>query len=105
MPIEATYQVISADRRTATIREIWLRPLAGAMPFRPGEDVLLESCDRAVPPRSYSIANPPRADGLISLLVTRVPDGRTSTWIHDGLSIDDEVSVDGPYGTFVDDPS
>jgi len=105
MPIEATYRVLSVERRTATIREIWLRPLAGTMPFLPGEYVLLESCDRAVPPRSYSIANAPRADGLISLLVTRVPGGRTSTWIHEGLSIDDEVSVDGPYGTFVDDPS
>jgi len=104
MPIEATYRVLSVERRTATIREIWLRPLAGTMPFLAGEYVLLESCDRTVPPRSYSIANAPRADGLISLLVTRVPGGR-STWIHEGLSIDDEVSVDGPYGTFVDDPS
>ena len=46
-----------------------------------------------------------RPDGLISLLVTRVRDGQTSTWIHDHLRVGDEVTVSGPYGTFVDDPT
>jgi CDP-4-dehydro-6-deoxyglucose reductase, E3 len=35
--------------------------------------------------------------------VTRVPDGRTSTWIHEHLRARDDVSLSGPYGTFVDD--
>ena len=97
--------MLSVERRTATIRELWLRPLEGTLPFLPGEYVLLEPCDRLVPPRSYSIANAPRADGVISLLVTRVAGGRTSTWIHDQLRPGDEVSIDGAYGSFVDDPA
>jgi CDP-4-dehydro-6-deoxyglucose reductase len=56
------------------------------------------------PPRPYSIANAPRADGEIVLLVARVPDGRTSGWIHDELPIGDRIAVAGPYGTFIGDP-
>jgi CDP-4-dehydro-6-deoxyglucose reductase len=79
-----------------------LQPAAGALNYLPGEYVLLEDRDHAVPPRSYSIANAPRPDGLISLLVTSVPDGDTSTWIHERLRVDEEISISGPYGTFVD---
>ena len=55
--------------------------------------MLLEDRERRVPPRSFSIANAPRPDGLISLLVTRVPDGETSTWVHERLRVGEEVSV------------
>jgi CDP-4-dehydro-6-deoxyglucose reductase len=101
---EATYRVVETERRTPTIREVWLRPSGTPLRYLPGEYVLLEDHERGIPPRSYSIANAPRPDGLISLLVTRVPDGQTSTWIHDHLRAGDEVNVSGPYGTFVDDP-
>lgn len=100
---EAPYCVVESERRTATILELLLRPLAAPLQHRPGEYVLLEDCHRGIDPRSYSIANAPRSDGLISLLVTRVPDGLTSTWIHEHLRVGDEVSLSGPYGTFVDD--
>jgi CDP-4-dehydro-6-deoxyglucose reductase len=109
MPIpqrdEALYVVIGIARRTPTIVEVWLRPLAAPMTFRPGEYVLLEDTDRQAPPRSYSIANAPRADGAISLLVTRVPGGKTSSWVHDRLLTADEVIITGPYGKFVADPA
>ena len=76
MTIEAPYRVVSVERRTTTILELWLQPLAGVLEYLPGEYVLLEDRAAAVPPRSYSIANAPRPDGLISLLITRVPHGR-----------------------------
>jgi len=101
---DGPHRIVANERRTQTIRELWLRPLDVPLRYRPGEYVLIEDADRAIPPRSYSIANAPRPDGLISLLVTRVDDGRTSTWIHDQLRVGDQVSVSGPYGTFVDDP-
>jgi cob(I)alamin adenosyltransferase len=105
MSCEEPYRVLYAERRTATIIELWLRPAAGALDYLPGEYVLLEDRDHAVPPRSYSIANAPRPDGLISLLVTSVPDGATSTWVHERLRVGEEVGISGPYGTFVDDPT
>lgn len=80
-----------------------LLPEDGPLPFRPGQYVLLEDSEGTIAPRSYSIANPPRPDGEISLLVTRVPGGQASTWIH-RLAPGERVHVSGPYGTFVEDP-
>lgn len=105
MSFEEPYEVTGIERRTATIAELWLRPRGAVLEYLPGEYVLLEDRGRTVPPRSFSIANAPRPDGLISLLVTRVRDGETSTWAHERLGVGDEVSVSGPYGTFVDDPT
>jgi len=101
---EAPYRVIAIEHRTPAVVEVWLQPMDQPMDYRPGEYVLLEDSMRQIPPRSYSIANAPRPDGSISLLVTRVPGGTTSMWVHDRLRREDEVTVTGPFGTFVADP-
>ena len=75
------------ERRTATIVELWLRPLGSVLEYLPGEYVLLEDDHHEVPPRSFSLANAPRPDGLISLLVTRVPTERAARWVHDRLRV------------------
>ena len=103
MSFEEPYRVVDIKRCTVAILELWLRPLAALLDYLPGQYVLLEERRHEAPPRSYSIANAPRSDGLISLLVTRVPGGPTSKWVHERLRIDDEVSVSGPHGTFVTD--
>ncbi|HET9102562.1 MAG TPA: FAD-binding oxidoreductase [Solirubrobacteraceae bacterium] len=102
--VEAPFEVMAIESRTATIVELRLRPVEEMMAYLPGEYVLLEDAHHTVPPRSYSLANAPRTDGVISLLVTRVPHGGTSIWVHDRLQVGDTVSVWGPYGTFVDHP-
>jgi CDP-4-dehydro-6-deoxyglucose reductase, E3 len=102
---EEPYRVVTATRCTPTIIELWLAPLVNRLEYLPGEYVLLEDREHTVPPRSYSVANAPCADGLISLLVTRVAGGSTSTWVHDRLDAGETVSVSGPYGTFVDEPT
>jgi CDP-4-dehydro-6-deoxyglucose reductase len=75
------------------------------MRFWPGQYVMLGEPARGAPPRCYSIANAPRPDGEIALQVTRMEPGRTSAWAHDLLAVGDTVSVSGPYGTFIGDPS
>lgn len=105
MSFEEPYRVLGIERRTPTIVEVLLWPVAGTLEYLPGEYVLLEDRDHNVLPRSYSIANAPRSDGLISILVTRVPGGQTSTWVHDCLRVGHVVSISGPYGSFVDDPT
>lgn len=105
LSFEEPFHVIAIERCTPTILELWLRPVGGPLEYLPGEYVLLEDSGHEVPPRSYSIANAPRPDGLISLLVTGVPDGETSTWVHERLRVGDEVKISGPYGTFVDEPT
>ena len=99
------YRVVSSELVTPVIRELWLAPDADPLAYRAGQYVLLTDRDHQVPPRSYSVANAVRDDGWISLLVTRVPDGPTSTWAHRDLRADTPVMVSGPFGTFTADPS
>lgn len=98
---EYRYRVLTAASVTPAIRELWLTPCDDTLSYQAGQYVLL--CDTAYrrPQRSYSVANAPRSDGRVSLLVTRFPDGPTSNWVHDGLHSGDEVALAGPYGSFV----
>lgn len=102
---ENPHRVTRLRRRTPAIVELELRPLDSALEYLPGEYVLLEDDLHEVPPRSYSVANAPRPDGTISLLVTLVANGETSRWVHDRLRVGDTVRLSGPYGTFVDHPT
>lgn len=87
--------------RTPSIVQLDLSPLDQPLAFIPGQYVLLSDVEGRLPQRSFSIANAPRADGGIALLVTRVsPPGVTSSWVHDRLRIGDTVLIAGPYGTF-----
>ncbi|MCC6194347.1 MAG: hypothetical protein IT518_07755 [Burkholderiales bacterium] len=94
------YRVRSSAAVTPVIRELWLTPVESTLAFRAGQYVLLSDVDWRVPQRSYSVANAPRADGAISILVTLVDGGPTSTWSH-GLKAGDEVLLEGPFGTFM----
>ncbi len=90
--------------RTPKIVEVRIRPVGDPIRYWPGQYLMVGDERAGAPPRPYSIACAPRADGEIVLLVARVPDGQTSNWIHDGLSVGDRVTVAGPYGTFIGDP-
>lgn len=98
---EYRYQVVASSAVTPVIRELWLAPSTGALAYRAGQYALLSDVAHRLPPRSYSIANAPRADGRISMLVTHFPGGPTSGWVHETLKPADEVNLDGPYGAFV----
>jgi CDP-4-dehydro-6-deoxyglucose reductase len=97
--------VVDRFQRTPRILELRLRPLGDPLRYWPGPHVLLGNPRAGAPPRSYSIANAPRPDGELILLVTRQPGGATSGWIHEQLLVGDETSLTGPYGTFIGDPS
>lgn len=94
------FTVTDKRQRTPTIAELLLRPTGSPMRYRPGQYVLLGDPGAELLVRSYSIANAPRRDGLISLLVTRIPGGQLSAWVHDVLRAGDRVLLSGPYGSF-----
>lgn len=106
-PPRENQEFIVVDRlmRTPRILELRLRPLASPMRYWPGQYIMLGSPQSGIPPRSYSIANAPRPDGEISLQITRVDDGITSAWVHQHLNVGNTVTLSGPYGTFIGDPS
>ncbi|HYH37890.1 MAG TPA: 2Fe-2S iron-sulfur cluster-binding protein [Azospirillum sp.] len=99
------YVVTDRIPRTPRIVELLLRPLGTPLRYWPGQYVQLGDERSGAPPRCYSIANAPRPDGEIALHITRVDGGSTSTWVHDALKVGDVVSLSGPYGTFIGDPS
>ena len=82
---DAAFTVAARRQRTPVITELLLRPAGPPLRYQPGQYVLLGDPDAELVVRSYSIANAPRRDGLISLLVTRVPGGQLSGWVHDAL--------------------
>lgn len=96
--------VTDAVMRTPTIREVHLRPVGEPLRYWPGQYLMVGDERAGVAPRPYSIANAPRTDGDLVLLVSRAPDGNTSAWVHDELAVGDRVTVGGPYGTFIGDP-
>ncbi|MEO6881816.1 MAG: FAD-binding oxidoreductase [Mycobacteriaceae bacterium] len=101
---EHPYRVRQSTLVTPVIRALELTPTDTVVTYAPGQYVLCNDAELRLPPRSYSVANAPRPDGSISLLVTRVPGGETSTWVHDRLRVGEPVLLTGPYGTFVPDP-
>ncbi|HSJ91631.1 MAG TPA: 2Fe-2S iron-sulfur cluster-binding protein [Ilumatobacter sp.] len=90
--------------RTPKIVELRIRPVGEPIRYWPGQYLMVGEERAGAPPRPYSIACAPRADGEIVLLVARVADGTTSNWIHDQLAAGDRLTVAGPYGTFIGDP-
>jgi CDP-4-dehydro-6-deoxyglucose reductase, E3 len=101
---DAEFTVAAKRQRTPVITELLLRPAGPPLRYQPGQYVLLGDPDSELVVRSYSVANAPRRDGLISLLVTRVPGGQLSGWVHDVLRPGDQVLVSGPYGSFTAAP-
>lgn len=98
---DAEFTVAARVRRTPVIVELELRPVGAPIAYVPGQYVLLGDDEYAVAERPYSIANAPGPTGRVSVLVTRVDGGETSTWLHDRVEVGDGVLVSGPYGTFV----
>lgn len=75
-------------------------PLHSNMPFTAGQyiDILLPGGHK----RSYSIANPPRPEGVIDveLHIRHVPGGLYSGHVFSGMKDREKVSFEGPYGSF-----
>ncbi|MGH3070439.1 MAG: FAD-binding oxidoreductase [Streptosporangiaceae bacterium] len=97
---DTEFTVAAKRQRTPVIAELLLHPAGPLLRYQPGQYMLLGDPDGGLVVRSYSIANAPRRDGLISLLVTRVPGGQLSAWVHDVLRPGDRVLLSGPYGSF-----
>jgi len=95
MSFEEPYKVVGIERRTRTIIELWLERSAARWSTCRASTCCWRTA-RAGCRRGRSRCQRTRPDGLISLLVTGVPGGETSTWIHERLRVGEEVRISGP---------
>lgn len=72
--------------------------------FKPGQYVQLEipKYERTKEPefRAYSISSSPDEHHKVDLLITKVPEGDVSTYVHDYLKSGEELTIRGPFGDF-----
>lgn len=99
------YMLIEKIPVTEKIVKLKLKALGTPVRFWPGQCVQLGFADKNIPLKSYSIANIPNNDGELVLYVTKVKNGVTSQYIHQHFNVGERVKINGPYGTFVGDPS
>jgi ferredoxin-NADP reductase len=103
MAIE-TFPVELAWRRRATPHVLHLafrRQDGAALDFIPGQFINLHfDTEGGGTHRSYSIANPPRPDGLLEIAMSPVEGGLASEALA-ALEPGDTVAASGPYGRFV----
>jgi CDP-4-dehydro-6-deoxyglucose reductase len=100
---DVPFTVVAKRRVTPAIVEMTLRPVGDHIDYQAGQYVLLGDTAYDQSPRSYSAANAPRPEATIDLLVTLVPGGEVSPWVHQQLNPGDGVLVSGAYGTFLDE--
>lgn len=72
--------------------------------FKPGQYVQLEvpRYEKISDPefRAYSISSDSDRHGELELVITKVPDGAVTTYVHEYLKKGDELTLYGPYGDF-----
>ncbi len=91
-------RIVSITRLAPEIVEVVLKtPPASPMRFVAGQyvDVIADGVRR-----SYSLANAPRGDGLLELLVKRYPGGHLSDYWFERAKPNDLIRIEGPFGTF-----
>ncbi|MDB5712890.1 MAG: CDP-6-deoxy-L-threo-D-glycero-4-hexulose-3-dehydrase reductase [Sphingomonadales bacterium] len=91
-------RIVSIDRLAPDIIKLVLKtPPNSPMRFLPGQyvDVIVKDVRR-----SYSLANAPRADGLLELIIKRYRTGVLSAHWFERAKAGDLLRIEGPFGTF-----
>ncbi len=91
-------RIVSIERLAPDIVRVMLKtPPTSPMRFLPGQyiDVIVEGVRR-----SYSLANAPRADGQLELIVKRYKGGVLSEYWFERAKVNDLLRIEGPFGTF-----
>jgi CDP-4-dehydro-6-deoxyglucose reductase len=92
-------RIVSIERLAVDIVKVVLKtPPTSPMRFLPGQyiDVIAEGGVR----RSYSLANAPRGDGLLELIIKRYKGGTLSEYWFERAKANDLLRIEGPFGTF-----
>ena len=91
-------RIVSIERLSPDIVRVVLKtPPASPMRFLAGQyvDVIAEGVRR-----SYSLANAPRGDSLLELIIKRYAGGVLSEYWFERAKVNDLLRIEGPFGTF-----
>ena len=96
---EHVARVARIDRMAPEVMRLILElPDGEVIPFKAGQyiNILLDDGQR----RAFSFANAPQVQGHIELHVRRIPGGRFTGWVFNGLQVGDTLRFEGPLGDF-----
>ncbi|CAB3796546.1 Phenol hydroxylase P5 protein [Paraburkholderia ultramafica] len=82
---------------TPTIKGIFIELDGEGIEFQAGQYVNVQIPGEDMP-RAFSLAGTPGSSRLIELNVRRVPGGKGTGYLHDGLKPGDAIRVSGPFG-------
>lgn len=96
-PVQGT--IVSRELLTHDIVRINIQ-LESPLEYKAGQYAVLTLSSIPDAPRSYSFANAPSSNGLISFTIKRVSGGRFSNYVFEEEIIGDQLTVMGPGGDF-----
>lgn len=91
-------KVIAIKDLSPTIKGIRLA-IDRPMQFQAGQYINLQ-LPNIEGTRAFSIANAPSEEGIVELHIRQVQGGAATTYVHEQLSVGDELELSGPYGQF-----
>jgi NAD(P)H-flavin reductase/hemoglobin-like flavoprotein len=91
-------EVVGHELRSPTLAVLTLRP-EEPFPYLAGQYVSIQSAQWHRVWRPFSVANAPRADGLLTFHVRAVPGGWVSSALVHHTSVGDRVNLGPPQGT------
>jgi NAD(P)H-flavin reductase/hemoglobin-like flavoprotein len=93
-----TGTVVAQERRAFDVAVLTVRT-EPTLDYLPGQSVAVQSPRRPRLWRYYSMANAPRADGLVEFHVRLIDGGEVSMALTDGTVLGDELRLGPPVGT------
>ena len=103
---EFKVEVLGLRDLTPDIKELRLGVISpqGGIEFKAGQYIQLEvpkyKLTKGPEYRAYSISSPAENRQEVELVVTRVPEGAVTTYVHEYLKEGEQLLMTGPYGDF-----
>ena len=96
-PVRQSAVLVEAVNVTHDIREFRFKTEATRASFLPGQYAMLQ-LPGVDSPRAYSMSNTGNDRGAWHFQIRRVPTGKATARLFDGLLVGDRIELDGPYG-------
>ena len=97
-PRQYTATIVAMSKATADVMIVKLAVEGEPIRFYAGQYINVVLDDGAQ--RSFSFATAPHENSVIELQIRRIPGGRFTTHVFEGMKVGDKVRFEGPLGSF-----